>query len=85
VEPELAYSLARDAWGGGFATEAATAARNWAFARHRFPRLASFIIPDNTRSAGVARKLGAVREGTLTVRGFEVDWWVHHAPEGDRR
>ena len=40
-------------------------------------RLASFIMPDNVRSARVAEKLGAVRDGTTTIRGFAVDWWVH--------
>jgi RimJ/RimL family protein N-acetyltransferase len=80
VEPELAYSLAREAWGGGIAAEAAAAARDWAFARQGFRRMASFIIPENIQSIRVAEKLGAVREGTLLLRGFEVQWWVHHAP-----
>ena len=76
-EPELAYSLDQPFWGRGIATEAGRAAREWAFARFGFPRLASFILPDNTRSARVAEKLGAVREGMTTIRGFAVDWWVH--------
>jgi len=76
-EPELAYSLARDAWGQGFATEAAAVARDWAFATHGFARLASFIIAENIRSIRVAERLGAVREGTATLHGFEVECWVH--------
>lgn len=76
-EPELAYSLAREAWGGGIATEAAAAALDWAFTRHGFDRLASFIIPENVRSVRVAEKLGAVRQGPHTLRGFDVEWWVH--------
>jgi len=76
-EPELGYSLARAAWGSGIATEAAHTARDWAFARHGFPRLASFIIAENTRSIRVAEKLGATREGTTMLRGFAVEWWVH--------
>jgi RimJ/RimL family protein N-acetyltransferase len=77
-EPELAYSLAPEAWGQGLATEAAAAARSWAFERHGFPRLASFIITGNTRSIHVALRLGAVRDGTVTIRGFEAERWVHH-------
>ncbi len=76
-EPELSYSLARAAWGSGFAAEAATAARDWAFAQPGVERLASFILPENTRSLRVAQKLGATRDGTVTLRGFEAEWWVH--------
>jgi RimJ/RimL family protein N-acetyltransferase len=76
-EPELAYSLDQPYWGRGIATEAVRAARDWAFGRFGFARLASFIVPDNARSIRVAQKLDAVREGTTTIRGFAVDWWVH--------
>jgi len=76
-EPELAYSLDQPFWGRGFATEAVRAARAWAFDRLDVTRLASFIMSDNARSARVAQKLGAVRDGTTTIRGFAVDWWVH--------
>jgi RimJ/RimL family protein N-acetyltransferase len=76
-EPELAYSLDQPFWGRGIATEAARTARAWAFGSHDFTRLASFIVPDNARSVRVAEKLGALREGTTTIRGFPVDWWVH--------
>ena len=76
-EPELAYSLDQPFWGRGIATEAARTARDWAFARCGFTRLASFIAPDNVRSARVAEKLGAVRESATTIRGVPVDWWVH--------
>jgi RimJ/RimL family protein N-acetyltransferase len=76
-EPELAYSLDQPYWGRGIAPEAVWAARAWAFASFDFPRLASFIVPDNTRSVRVAQKLGAVRDGTTTIRGFALDWWVH--------
>jgi RimJ/RimL family protein N-acetyltransferase len=73
----LAYSLDPPFWGRGIATEAVRAARDWAFARLAMVRLASFIMPDNVRSARVAEKLGAMRDGTTTIRSFAVDWWVH--------
>ena len=76
-EPELSYSLARPAWGCGLATEAASAARSWAFSQPGLARLASFILPQNVRSIRVAQKLGATRDGTITLRGFEAEWWVH--------
>jgi RimJ/RimL family protein N-acetyltransferase len=79
-EPELAYSLDAPFWGQGFAVEAAAAARDWAFAQQGFERLASFILPDNTRSIRVAQTLGAVREGMVALRGFVAEWWVHRRP-----
>ena len=69
-EPELAYSLDQPFWGRGLATEAAGAARDWAFATHGFARLASFIRPGNARSIRVAQKLGAVREGMVELQGL---------------
>jgi RimJ/RimL family protein N-acetyltransferase len=79
-EPELGWSLAAPAWGHGFATEAAAAVRAWAFAAFGWPRLVSFIHPDNIRSQRVALKLGAVRDAPITLRGTAVEQWVHPAP-----
>jgi RimJ/RimL family protein N-acetyltransferase len=79
-EVELCYSLAQEFWGRGIATEAARAARDWAFANHGFARLASFIWPGNARSIRVAEKLGAVRESMVSLRGFDAQWWVHFSP-----
>jgi RimJ/RimL family protein N-acetyltransferase len=76
-EPELSYSLARAAWGSGFATEAARAARDWAFSAQKFECLASFILPQNARSIRVAQKLGAKLHGIVTLRGFEAERWVY--------
>ena len=79
-EPELAWSLAPAFWGRGLATEGAATARDWAFSTHGFERLASFILPDNVRSARVATRLGAVRAGTLSLRGFVAERWEHPRP-----
>jgi RimJ/RimL family protein N-acetyltransferase len=79
-EPELSYSLAQPFWGRGLATAAARTARDWVFAERGLKRLASFIMPENTRSIRVAEKLGTIRESMLTLRGFEAQWWVHFSP-----
>jgi RimJ/RimL family protein N-acetyltransferase len=79
-EPEIGYSLARPFWGQGLAREAVTAARDWAFTALRFPVFPSFIMPDNARSIRVAKALGAVREGSVTLRGFVSERWVHRRP-----
>jgi RimJ/RimL family protein N-acetyltransferase len=79
-EPELAYALARTAWGKGFAAEAAQAVRAWGFDTFGFPRLASFILPDNARSRLLAERIGAVHEGMAVLSGHAVEHWVHPAP-----
>ncbi|MBN8891776.1 MAG: hypothetical protein BGP12_05095 [Rhodospirillales bacterium 70-18] len=76
-EPELAYALDRPFWGQGLATEAAAAIRDWALTTGGLPALASFILPDNTASAAVARRLGAVRSGTVSILGLTADRWAH--------
>jgi RimJ/RimL family protein N-acetyltransferase len=62
----------------GFATEAATATRDWLFEHFRFSRAASFIRPDNHASKRVAERLGAVCELTFELRGSSYEYWVHH-------
>ena len=56
-EIELVYVLARDVWGRGHATEAASAVRDAAI-RAGIPRLIALIDPENPVSAAVARKIG---------------------------
>jgi ribosomal-protein-alanine N-acetyltransferase len=66
VETEIGYLLGREHWGQGYATEAAIAVRDWAV-EHLTPRLVALIYPENTRSAGVARKLGMAREREIEI------------------
>jgi [ribosomal protein S5]-alanine N-acetyltransferase len=58
---ELGYDLRSDAWGHGYATEAAAAVRDHAFERLGLPRLVSFVRASNERSARVAERLGMRR------------------------
>ncbi len=55
---ELAWALAREHWGQGYAPEAASTVRDWAFITLRLPRLVSVIIPENRPSIRVAEKIG---------------------------
>jgi RimJ/RimL family protein N-acetyltransferase len=57
-ETELGWTLRREAWGQGYATEAARACRDWAFRSFELPYLISLIEPDNVRSTAVAKRLG---------------------------
>jgi [ribosomal protein S5]-alanine N-acetyltransferase len=55
---EIGYHLSRDHWGHGFATEAAVACREWAFANRNADRLISLIRPANLPSRRVAERMG---------------------------
>lgn len=57
-ETEAGWLLRRDAWGQGYATEAAEACVEWGLATLALPYLTAMIHPENTRSTGVARRLG---------------------------
>lgn len=57
-ETELGWALRRDAWGRGYATEAARACAEWGFSQLDVPYLTAMIHPDNVRSARVAERLG---------------------------
>lgn len=67
VEIEVGYLLGRDFWGQGYATEAATAVRDWALANLELDRLIALIQRGNERSAGVARKLGMEPDGEIEM------------------
>ena len=68
-ETELGWLLGREHWGHGYATEAALALRDWAFAERGLTRLISLIAPANLRSIRVAERLGARYERDVEVRG----------------
>jgi ribosomal-protein-alanine N-acetyltransferase len=58
---EVGWRLAVDAWGHGFATEAARAALGFGFDRLELDEIVSFTIPANTRSRAVMERLGMTR------------------------
>jgi RimJ/RimL family protein N-acetyltransferase len=57
-ETEVGWTLRREEWGRGFATEAARAVAAWGFQRLPVPYLTSCIEPRNARSIAVAERLG---------------------------
>jgi RimJ/RimL family protein N-acetyltransferase len=82
ARPELGWRLTREAWGRGLATEAATAARDHAFATLGLAELISIIHPENARSRRVATKLGMTLTEHVRVPALErdADVWVLAAP-----
>ncbi|MCU0946597.1 MAG: GNAT family N-acetyltransferase [Rubritepida sp.] len=74
---ELAYALAREAWGKGLAVEGAAAALAWARAHRPGREVLSFIKPGNERSRRVAARLGGVETGRIAVLGVEAERWAY--------
>lgn len=68
-ELEVAYLLARGAWGRGLATEAAAAIRDHAIATLGHRRLVSCIYPAHSASIHVAEKIGMHHEKDFDYEG----------------
>jgi RimJ/RimL family protein N-acetyltransferase len=74
---ELAWLLARDAWGQGYAREAAVAARSFGRDALGVGELISLVRAENTRSVLLARALGAVEAGAVEFMGAPALKFVH--------
>jgi RimJ/RimL family protein N-acetyltransferase len=78
AQPELGWTLVRRHWGNGYATEAASAVRDWARRELGVERLISLINPANAPSQRVAERLGA--RPVETVNLFDsgpAEVWLH--------
>jgi RimJ/RimL family protein N-acetyltransferase len=64
-EIEIGWRLREDAWGQGYAKEAAQAALGWAWANLDRDRIVSFTIPANRASWGLMERLGMTRRADL--------------------
>jgi RimJ/RimL family protein N-acetyltransferase len=61
---EIGWRLAVEAWGQGYATEAARAALRFGFEDLRLAEIVSFTIPANTRSRAVMERIGLTHDPT---------------------
>jgi ribosomal-protein-alanine N-acetyltransferase len=80
AELEVAYMLARDAWGKGLATEAAGAIRDWAVSELGRRRLVSCIDPEHAASIHVAQKIGMRYERDFLYEGAPMALYAWSAP-----
>ena len=69
---EIGWTLGKQYWGKGFATEGARRALDYAFYELDKPHVISLIHRENKGSAAVARRLGEEVEGKAEVFGIEV-------------
>ena len=60
---EVAWSFKRSSWGKGYATEAGSAAIDWAFDHLGWSDVIHSIHPDNRASQALAARLGSVNRG----------------------
>jgi RimJ/RimL family protein N-acetyltransferase len=61
---EVGWRLARDAWGMGYATEAARACLVFGFEVLKLEEIVSFTATSNHRSQAVMRRIGMTRDAT---------------------
>lgn len=76
---EVGWTLGKEYWGAGYATEAAKAAMAYAFLTQNLERVISVIHIDNAASQAVARRLGETRgeryDITFAGKTFPTDIW----------
>ena len=77
AETELGWAVVRSQWGNGYATEAALAARTWAYDEAGLERVMSLVAPQNVRSIRVVVKLGAQPERLIHTGHGAAIVWVH--------
>jgi len=81
-EPELGWVMFANGEGHGYAYEAALAVRNYAYSDLGMITLTSNILPTNTRSQALAKKLGAWYERTYDNPNMGTDdLWRHPGPD----
>ncbi len=68
---EIGYTLARSAWGNGYATEAVQALIARLFENRQLTRIHAMLHPDNTPSARVLERTGFLYEGRT-----KLSYWV---------
>jgi RimJ/RimL family protein N-acetyltransferase len=69
---EIGWTLAREQWGKGYATEGARRALEYAFTELDKDHVISLIHPENRGSIRVAERLGERVEGKAQIMGIDV-------------
>ncbi len=62
---EIGWRLRRDAWGHGYAREAAQASLDWGFANLAVASIFAITTPGNVRSWGLMERLGMLRRAEM--------------------
>jgi RimJ/RimL family protein N-acetyltransferase len=75
-EVELGYTLFKDVWGRGLATEAARASVAFGFDKLRLPRLVAIAHPPNRASRRVMEKVGMRFERQGPYQDIDCVWYA---------
>ena len=81
---EVGWGLIRDAWGKGYAVEAAAASMDFAVDTLGWTEIIHCIDKDNTPSQAVAQRLGSIRGETVMLpppANSEVEIWSQTAAD----
>ena len=76
-EYEVGWTIDRDVWGNGYATEAARPALHHARETLGLPHVISLILPENARSIRVSEKLGGRLEKREIVQDRETLFYTY--------
>jgi RimJ/RimL family protein N-acetyltransferase len=80
---EVGWGLVREAWGQGYAREAASAAMGWAFDVLGWAEIIHLIHPENARSRALAARLGSTLQRRVSMPppfdGVEAEVWAQDA------
>lgn len=79
---EMAWSTSRQAWGKGYASEAAAATIAHTFAHSRLEALDCYLRPDNTASRRVAEKLAFQYQDTRFLYDRPLRYYKLPRPKG---
>lgn len=81
-EPEIGWDLMDGFEGRGYATEAALAAREYAYDTLGWTTAISLVSPANDGSRRVAKRMGATRDGMFDHERFgTLEIWRHPSPD----
>jgi RimJ/RimL family protein N-acetyltransferase len=73
---EIGWGITKQARHKGYAVEAARASIDWAFSTFELDHIIHCIDRENVGSQGVARRLGAEKQGEYELFGHPADIWV---------
>jgi ribosomal-protein-alanine N-acetyltransferase len=74
-ETEVLWALHPEAWGQGYATEAARAALDFGFRNVGLKRIFAITKPDNVASQAVMKRLGLTYRHNVVYKGFDSVWF----------
>lgn len=77
-EPEIGYAMFPEFHGNGYATEAATALRDWLFRETEWMYFLGFADVRNAPSLAVLTRIGMVRTHVATVDGQRTQFHIMH-------